>query len=193
MRQDVSDKLSKVISSERLKGYEKRIIDNFGSCSILDCYTYYNWNTVLSESFYTSLQTLEVALRNTIHNNASLHFGSDKWFENPDLIHGEQQKKIKDVKDNLIKRNKNLSAGRILAELSFGFWTSLFNSQYDQLLWHPLIKKSFPYMKARIRTRATLSKRLNKIRNLRNRIFHYEPIWTSGSECTETYGFKLNL
>ena len=32
-------------------------------------------------------------------------------------------------------------------------------------------------MKAKVRTRATLSKRLNKIRRLRNRIFHYEPIW----------------
>ncbi len=52
-----------------------------------------------------------------------------------------------------------------------------FNKKYDQILWHRIIKTTFPHMHARIRTRATLSKRLNQIRKLRNRIFHYEPIW----------------
>ncbi len=32
-------------------------------------------------------------------------------------------------------------------------------------------------MPAAIRTRTTLSKRLDKIRKFRNRIFHYEPVW----------------
>ena len=32
-------------------------------------------------------------------------------------------------------------------------------------------------MPSKIRTRRTLSKRFNRIRLLRNRIFHYEPIW----------------
>ncbi len=173
----LSNKNLDIISHERFKGYERRIIQKNGSCSILDFYAYYNWNTALSESFYTSLQTLEVALRNSIHNHASSHFDSDQWFDVPGVLLPDQIKNIKVAKKKLEKNCKNLNAGRVLAELSFGFWTSLFNKRYDQILWHPLIKKVFPCMSNKMRTRAKLSKRLNNIRHLRNRIFHYEPIW----------------
>lgn len=178
MQQKCTDKLITSISSERLNGYERELIKRLGSCSALDCYAYYNWNTILSESFYTSLQALEVSLRNTIHSNASKHFNSEKWFENPNIIILHlQQNNIQDAKETLKRQKKNLSAGRIIAELNFGFWTSLFNSKYDQILWHPLIKSAFPGLKAKDRTRSTLSLRLSNIRKLRNRIFHYEPIW----------------
>ncbi len=171
-----------VISHDRVRGYEKRIFNKFGSCSKLDCYVYYNWNTALSESMYSSMQTLEIALRNTINNNASRHFNNSNWFESnwfedPAILGQSTREKVHSAKSILKQQNKNLSSGRILAELSFGFWTSLFNKKYDQVLWHKIIKKTFPHMKAKVRTRATLSKRLNKIRRLRNRIFHYEPIW----------------
>ena len=177
MKKEISNKLRPIISQERIRGYEKRILKKFSPVTELDCYVYYNWNTALSQSFYASLQTLEIALRNSIHNNASKHFNDSKWFENPKILDQESRKRINTAKMNLQKQKKNLSAGRILAELSFGFWTSLFNKKYDQILWHKIIKKSFPCMDAQIRTRKTLSARLNKIRRLRNRIFHYEPIW----------------
>lgn len=177
MKKEISNKLTPIIAHERIRGYEKRILKKVGAATELDCYAYYNWNTALSQSFYSSLQTLEIALRNSIHNNASKHFKDSKWFENSKILDPESLKKINTAKKNLQKQNKNLSAGRILAELSFGFWTSLFNKKYDQILWHKIIKKTFPYMNAQIRTRKTLSAKLNKIRRLRNRIFHYEPIW----------------
>ena len=65
----------------------------------------------------------------------------------------------------------------IIAELNFGFRTSLLDRRYEQVLWPQLIKAAFPYMPKRIRTRRVLSRRFHKVRQLRNRIFHHEPIW----------------
>lgn len=166
-----------IISKERLEGYRRRLEKAGRPSNRLDCYASYNWNIALSASFYSSLQALEVSLRNTIHHHASNHFQSDTWFKMPGLLFPKEQKKIDQAISVLKDNKKNPSPGRILAELSFGFWTSLFNTRYDQILWHPLIKRTFPFMDARNRTRKVLSKRLNQIRWLRNRIYHYEPIW----------------
>ena len=79
--------------------------------------------------------------------------------------------------DTLKYQNKKPSTGDIIAELNFGFWTSLFDVRYERIFWQKLIKDMFPSMPRRLRTRHTASARLNRIRKLRNRVFHYEPIW----------------
>ena len=73
-------------------------------------------------------------------------------------------------------QNKPIEPDRIIAELTFGFWTSLLDRRYERL-WHQIIRTTFPHMPRTNRTRQNLSSRFNKIRNLRNRVFHHEPIW----------------
>lgn len=67
----------------------------------------------------------------------------------------------------------------LMGELSLGFWVSLFNS-VDELetLWRQLLKKrtTFPGMNTN-RTRSALKDALNPVLELRNRVFHHEPIW----------------
>ena len=46
-----------------------------------------------------------------------------------------------------------------------------------QVLWQKLLKPCFPYMPRHLRTRKNVSVRFERIRRLRNRIFHHEPIW----------------
>lgn len=71
------------------------------------------------------------------------------------------------------------TVGRIISELSFGFWTSLFDKKYDSTFWkrRDLIRAALPNMPNHMRTRHILAKRFNEIRRLRNRVFHHEPIW----------------
>ena len=140
-------------------------------------YAYYSWNVTLSESLYSSLQALEVALRNSIYNAATRHFQNPLWFDIPGVLKSREAGKIADAKFNLGKQHKNIDAGRIVAELSFGFWTSVFNWPYERPLLRFIIEDIFPYMPPKIRNRNFLSGRLNKIRLLRNRVYHYEPIW----------------
>lgn len=165
--------LDKAVSHERLEGYSRR-----GS---IDCpqslYAHYAWNVSLSESLYPLLQGIEIALRNSLHNAASQRFGREDWFEDNRLIHPVDRGFVNSARETIAKSHKPTEPARIVAELSFGFWTSLFDVRYEQRFWPWLLKPICPYMPRTLRTRAELSRRLNGIRRLRNRVFHHEPIW----------------
>jgi len=171
------NKIKKTISKDRLDGYFHEVQTRLGKCDILDAYTYYSWNILLSESLYASLQALEVSLRNSIQRNATQYFNNPMWFEDVTIMRPFNIRSVNDAKKSLGRQRKNIDAGRIVAELNLGYWTSLFYAHYEQILWRPLIKKVFPRMNPSLHNRKSISARLEKIRKLRNRVFHFEPIW----------------
>jgi len=174
MQADLAQQLFTALSHDRLAAYQGRVTKDGN----LNLFSHYAWNMALSESLYPILQALEIALRNAIYDAAKEYFEQDEWFDEPEIIHYHYNKKtIIKARKILQRQNKPLEPGRIIAELNFGFWTSLLDSRYEQVLWPQIIKTTFPCMPKRIRTRKHLSQRFNKIRNLRNRVFHHEPIW----------------
>jgi hypothetical protein len=173
MQANFSDQLRRAISHERLDAYRQRGTSNDDS----ELFAHYAWNMALSESLYTPLQCLEVSLRNGIHDAATAYFKTDIWFDMPGVLYPPEFNKVQEAKGTLLKSKKPLDAGRIIPELTFGFWTSLFDVRYEKILWPWLLKPVVPNMPRHIRTRKNLSKRLNRVRTLRNRIFHHEPIW----------------
>jgi hypothetical protein len=181
--------LKRGFSIERLTSYR---IEGENDTAYLPRYL---WNMALSKSFYPSLQSLEVAVRNSIHYAISEGLNNNFWFEDHELITKSELTTIADAKQILVRHNKSIEPGRIIAELNFGFWTALFNSRYEQILWPRFLKTAFPSMPRTLRSRANISKRLNRIRYLRNRVFHYEPIWhwhdlyQQHNEVMETLGW----
>jgi len=174
MQADFATQLFKALSHERLTAYQNRVTGN----GQLNLFSHYAWNMALSESLYPTLQALEITLRNAIYDAARDHFKRDDWFDDRAIIHYYfNTQSIAKAKETLQRKRKPLDPGRIIAELTFGFWTSLFDKRYEQMLWHKIIKNTFPHMPKTDRTRQNLSQRFNKIRNLRNRVFHHEPIW----------------
>jgi len=173
MQVNFSDQLRRAISHERLDAYRQRSF----SSDDAELFAHYAWNMALSESLYTPLQCLEVSLRNGIHDAATAYFKNDTWFDLPSVLYPPEFKKVLEAKGALSKSKKPLDPGRIIPELSFGFWTSLFDVRYEKILWPFLLKPVVPNMLRQIRIRKNLSKRLNRVRTLRNRIFHHEPIW----------------
>jgi hypothetical protein len=131
----------------------------------------YEQNTLLAESLYGVLQGLEVALRNVIHRQLSSGLGQLTWW---DALPMEQPQAlmVQRAKDSLIQAGKHLDAGRVVAELPFGFWTGLTGPRYDGL-WRNHLVKIFPRRPVR---RSQVQVRLNSIRKLRNRVAHHEPI-----------------
>jgi hypothetical protein len=65
----------------------------------------------------------------------------------------------------------------VVAELSFGFWTSLLSSDYERIFWQRILTDAFPLMPRRLRSRPKLAGRLHTLRRLRNRVSHHEPIY----------------
>lgn len=167
-----------MLSSDRLTRY-RRPSDRH-ACDTL---ARYFWNVGLSEALYPSLQSAEVALRNGLHRAATQLFKTDLWFDLSRVPFDPfVRNEVASARGALFKRGKDgirrpVTAGDIVAELNFGFWTSLTAVQYDRVLWPQLIPVAFPNLPAPQRKRSVLSGRFRAIKELRNRVFHHEPIW----------------
>lgn len=141
-------------------------------------YARYRWNVQLCEALYPTLHCLEVALRNALHREIAAHYRSERWFEEPWLA-PRQHQQVAEAKSKLRDKRKPDDPGRVVAELSFGFWCGLFNRYYEhnKYLWPSLIKPVFPRLPSALRGIRTIEAALNDTRELRNRVFHHEPVW----------------
>ncbi|MEA3554598.1 MAG: Abi family protein [Campylobacterota bacterium] len=177
MNQKLYEQLELSISKNRLDEYSK-ILNTDKTKTI---FTYYILNSELSKSLYIPLQNLEVTLRNNIHNALTEFYKTERWYELDDVLDYNELKRIDESKTKLKRLKKELTPSRIISELSFGFWTSLFNKYYEQKIWAKHGKSIFPNIPKKYKNRKYLSTTLNSIRYFRNRIFHFEPIFKSSN------------
>nr|WP_137830742.1 hypothetical protein [Methylobacterium sp. L1A1] len=132
----------------------------------------YARNVALAEAFYTPLHTLEIVLRNRVDDALSAQFTSN-WFNDPAVVrHVPLQRKVQDAHRKLASLGTGLTRGHVVAELSLGFWTGMFN-RHQHHLWQHLRPI---FVGARGIHRRSVSGQLDDVRGLRNRIAHYEPI-----------------
>ncbi len=161
----------RAVSHSRLEPY----INHSPNGDAAQAFGTYLWNLTLCESLYPALQGIEVALRNNLHDAACEEFGDEFWFKSQ-LI-GYEKKQIEEIGEKFAKLKVQATPGRYIAECNFGFWENLFNSNYEQILWRKLLRAVFPHAPLHLRKRKAIRSRLDRIRRLRNRVFHYEPIW----------------
>ena len=130
----------------------------------------YERNTELSEALYGVVQGLEITLRNAVHNTLSATHG-EEWYEKISLLESEGVA-LAEAKKNIEDRIEQVTPGRIVAELNFGFWVRLFSGEYHRTLWGPSFSKIIPL---KLDRRAVYD-RLKDIKTLRNRIAHHNRI-----------------
>ncbi|NHN89453.1 hypothetical protein [Acetobacter conturbans] len=140
----------------------------------------YLWNLKLSAAFFVPLQICEVSIRNSVVSAIELTYGAnwpwEKGFEislrNPP--HGYSPRR------NLIELRKLPTSGKIVAELKFVFWEKVMTRGHDGAIWNAHFRSAFPHADPRKtiqELRAECHDSLFKIRDLRNRIAHHEPIF----------------
>ena len=186
MQPGLYDELRKAVSDDRLKAYHNNntLGDN------RKVFASYIWNAALSESLCPLLHVLEITLRNSINDAAVAVFG-ERWFD--DLFKSNERATLTKLKVYL--HVETLTPGQFISGVTLGLWVSLFFSRYEQVLWPRLLKNVLPHMPRRSRTRQNVYARIEKIRNLRNRIYHYEPIfhwkdiYQQHDEILETIGW----
>lgn len=169
------------MSTERLGAYAVSIQEMEASPKLV--LSRYMLNMALCESLYPALQTCEIALRNAIHAHLAASLGREDWFDAPNFqLTPWAQLEVRKAKDKTQKTGKPITPGRVVAELQFGFWTSLFEAHYEQkTLFLPRgIKAVFPYLPKSLHKRKERKSDLERVRSLRNRVFHHERIvhWT---------------
>lgn len=135
----------------------------------------YALNTQLSEALYTPLQMLEVALRNRCHSVLSARYGA-WWFDQKGFLKAHRQPvQVEKAKADVRRGGKEVTEGRVVAALTFGFWTAMLSPKYDTL-WQQELHRIASTPEGKRLPRKSLSEPLRDIRELRNRIAHHEPI-----------------
>lgn len=137
----------------------------------------YEWNIAITGAFHEVLGVVEVLLRNTIHQQlAAWHRRAGRpgaWFDHPATDLSPQG--VADVAKARSRLRAAETEGRIVAELSFGFWRFLLERRHQAQLW-PQLRPAFPHLPGG--RRDALRNDLVAMHGLRNRIAHHEPIHT---------------
>ena len=118
----------------------------------------YHRNLVLSESLYTVLQLVEVTLRNRFEAYLINAHGR-AWYAAP-AFHAllkprdldailNTQRDLTALNAKLLRKNpratpRPITSGRMIAELNFGFWTSLLGNHYSGRFWGPAASTLVP-------------------------------------------------
>jgi hypothetical protein len=136
----------------------------------------YLWNLKVSAAFYVDLSTAEVVLRNAIDSALQAKFGSGQsWFDNVNLSNSSGAH-LSAAIDRAAAAGHN-AHNDIVAQLSFGFWRSLFTKYYRATLW-PVIRPVFLADPDRQAPRAEGTFQIvDELGYLRNRIAHHETIF----------------
>jgi hypothetical protein len=118
---------------------------------------------------------LEVVLRNRIHAILSTSV-QPCWFEMPGFLAvPHQTEHITEGLADLTREGKELTPGRVVAALTFSFWTTMLGTPYENL-WQTDLHRIGRGDDGKGLRRKDLSRPLTPIRVLRNRIAHHEPI-----------------
>lgn len=154
----------------------------------------YHANLKVSQSFYPILNLFEVFFRNSCYYQISSHFTNPNWIitekngfmSDPSLSKSKfyLKKCILNAENGIKRKHGTLTSGKVLAEQSFGFWTSFFEPHHYKLIGGVVIH-CFPN-KPKTVNRSILSQKLDRVREFRNRVYHNEPICFNGNEIDFT-------
>ncbi|MFP1132396.1 hypothetical protein [Asticcacaulis sp. W401b] len=141
----------------------------------------YQWNLELSAAFFVPLQICEVSVRNAILKAIETVYGANWPWERGFEITLRDPKKAYSPRRDLQNLRHLPTSGKIVAELKFAFWEKMLTNGHDADLWNTYLFASFPHadQTSTVQSiRAQGHNSLFKIRELRNRIAHHEPIFS---------------
>lgn len=130
----------------------------------------YVWNAALASGLHGPVHILEVVLRNAVHDRLK-HVRGASWFDLPNLLKGPEAAMVNEARSYIATRGEPATPDKIIAELSFRFWVGIFSRKYDRL-WISSLQAVFDPRPVR----HELHEKLDRLRTLRNRMAHHEPI-----------------
>lgn len=139
----------------------------------------YNNNLKKAKHLYIPLSVLEVSLRNSINNLFEKFYGAGWIINEANFLRHKEIEKIIQAKSKISENQETITKDKLVAELTFGFWTALFQSVYDNKMRTNNLKQIFPNLppkEVELIDRKKMSSKLNHIRKFRNRVFHHENI-----------------
>lgn len=159
----------------------------------------YRINLQVSQAFYPILNLFEIFLRNSINDHVSRHFDNPNWilhektgFMNDLSLSSSKyflKNCVQNAEKNITRKHGIVSAGKVIAEQTLGFWTSLFETHHYRLIGGVVIH-CFIYKPSRV-NRSIIAQKLTRIRKFRNRVYHNEPICFSEKKIDFTSAIQI--
>lgn len=137
----------------------------------------YLWNAELSAAYFEIIGHAEILLRNVFHERLAPRSQNERWYV--DSQYPFTQRARKDVDTAIWRATKGGTPerpGKVIAELSFGFWRFLLGTHYAATVW-PKISPGFSGLPRHLRNRSELEAAATRVNDLRNRIAHHEPVF----------------
>ena len=191
-------KYQSTISIERLRSFIRRGETDVDVRVLLERY---KDNILMSQAFYPVLSILEITLRNAIDTMLKTYIGED-WIEK-EL---QQQNILQDYELNKLKeacivakqssKSSALSHGKIVENLTFGFWTNLCLKRYGNKIWTKpgrfrAVFVNFPQCQRE--QVHSISTKLTAIKRLRNKVYHYAPVLRSREKMLAMYNDMIEI
>lgn len=188
-------KLTHYLSHHRIERFLNATSNSEENAELL-----YRRNVKLAQSFYPILNLFEIFLRNAINNVVSDHLDDETWVisqKDEFMAHHSLERSnyyLKRQVENAIRdissTGRVVTPGKVIAEQSFGFWTSLFQNHHYRLIQGAPIR-CFAN-KPREENRSSIEGHLKQIRIFRNRVYHNEPICFNMHHVDFTPAVEIN-
>lgn len=164
-----------LLTPERLRSFTK------GCPDLVDALDLYEWNMRASSSVMELTGMVEVITRNALDHEltawaAERHPGLD-WFGSIP-VDTQGRADIAKARARATRNGRRPEVhGRVIAELTLGFWRYLVESRYLTTLWTPALHRAFPHGHRDLLTRQRqVRQHFQQLHFVRNRAAHHEPI-----------------
>ncbi|TCO23391.1 Abi-like protein [Kribbella steppae] len=156
-------------------------------CDLQRALQLYEWNAKISAALMRDLGHVEIGLRNA-YAEVIEHYWSgtpDHWTRSaatlfrpvyrmrdgePVDINRQQRAQLEEA---CARVGPDGPPGKVIAELTFGFWRFLSSSAHEKTVWVPFLHRAYPPGTNRKRD---VDSRVATLNRLRNRVAHHEPL-----------------
>lgn len=133
----------------------------------------YEWSARTSSAAFEVVGHFEVLLRNAIDRCLRDYFREEQcgipWFLLPTPGGEHVAEAVNVVRERLRPLHKE-SRHQIVAGLSFGFWSGLLGTKYEDL-WRECLRRAFPHSSGK---RKQVAVAIERVRKFRNRLAHHD-------------------
>ena len=183
-------RLIELLSAERLTSYMHATGDDVEAAFAL-----YEWNMRAGASVTMTTGMVEVIVRNALDRSLrewATERGSESWLDLAPL----DQRGAEDIVKARTRATRNGRDpevhGKVVAELTFGFWRYLVASRYLTALWIPALTSAFAYGAEDVGLRRRqVESDIKRLMLVRNRAAHHEPIFRR--DLTQDHAAALQI
>ncbi|WP_204165074.1 hypothetical protein [Rhodococcus oxybenzonivorans] len=193
--------IEKCLSPGRVGSYHPPLVTcDQGEDPLAAALRLYRWNAEIAAALWTVMHVFEVTVRNAVSDAVTQVHGPN-WTHDASF-HAKLPPAPRDrstnrpagygAREDLQKQSRlHPTPGKVIPELKMAFWEKMFTQRHDADFWNSYLCTVFPNVDSAepIRDhRNALRTRYERVRRIRNRMGHHEPISdTSRFDLSQCY------